>query len=511
VNETTPGEPRNSESRKQVRGSGILLVGRVLALGIAFFTQVLIVRYLAKGEYGAFAYGLSVASVGSSLAAFGMDKTAGRYLPIYQERGDRSRMAGTIVMALASNLAIGLGLAIGFWALHASLAGTLINDPRAVDLLLILVLLIPIQAVDSLLLAVSAVFVGARLIFFRRHLLAPILQLGAALAVIALAADGTALAIGWVVAGVVGIASLGVLLLRFAQRQVASRQASMPSVVVPGRELVGHAAPLMAGDLVLVLRGSMVVVLLEFLRSTIEVASFRAVLPLARLNNLIFQSGTLLFLPMAARFQERDDHAGLRAAYWRSAAWLAIGSLPSFLITFAAAGPVVELLFGPAYRDAGPVLSILALGFYVHGALGLAGLTLRAYGLVRYLLIVDLGSAVLSILAYALLIPPLGAVGAAVGTTTTLILQAVLYQVGLHHRTPVKWHRRYTRLFAVLGACAIAITTVQWVLHPPLVVLIVVVGVCGIAIARMNRGLLDAAATFPEVFRIPAARWILGD
>jgi len=38
----------------------LLLIGRILALGIAFLVQVLLVRYLSKDSYGSFAYVLSL-------------------------------------------------------------------------------------------------------------------------------------------------------------------------------------------------------------------------------------------------------------------------------------------------------------------------------------------------------------------------------------------------------------------------------------------------------------------
>jgi O-antigen/teichoic acid export membrane protein len=49
-------------ARKQIRGSSLLLLGRVLSLGINFFTQVLMIRYLSTRDFGELAYGLAVVS-----------------------------------------------------------------------------------------------------------------------------------------------------------------------------------------------------------------------------------------------------------------------------------------------------------------------------------------------------------------------------------------------------------------------------------------------------------------
>ena len=43
---------------------------------------MLIVRYLSKSDFGAFAYALAVASMGSSMVLFGLDKAIARFVPI---------------------------------------------------------------------------------------------------------------------------------------------------------------------------------------------------------------------------------------------------------------------------------------------------------------------------------------------------------------------------------------------------------------------------------------------
>ena len=51
----SPGQ--DSATRKQIRGSTLLLTGRCVALLINLAVQVIAVRYLAKETFGAFAFG----------------------------------------------------------------------------------------------------------------------------------------------------------------------------------------------------------------------------------------------------------------------------------------------------------------------------------------------------------------------------------------------------------------------------------------------------------------------
>src|SRR5262245_63197643 len=81
-----------SESKAQIRGSTLLLAGQAFAVLVNLAIQVLIVRYLSQESYGAFAYALSVALLGEAVARFGMRRGAARYMPLYEEEGDRPRV-----------------------------------------------------------------------------------------------------------------------------------------------------------------------------------------------------------------------------------------------------------------------------------------------------------------------------------------------------------------------------------------------------------------------------------
>src|SRR5687768_863741 len=73
-------------TRKYMRGSTLLLGGRAISIVLNLAVQVLTVRYLAKSDYGAFAYALGAASIGSRAILLGLDKGVTRFLPIYHER-----------------------------------------------------------------------------------------------------------------------------------------------------------------------------------------------------------------------------------------------------------------------------------------------------------------------------------------------------------------------------------------------------------------------------------------
>ena len=509
--ELAAADAGRSANIKQIRGSSLLLVGRMIGLGLDFVAQILIVRYLDKTEYGAFALALSIVALGTTVCLLGLERTVGRFAPIYQERGDLPRMWGTIVVIVSTVVTIGLALVLATWAFQGLIGGVVDNE-LALSILLIMIVLSPLTALDTVLIALFATFGSARSIFFRRYVFAPVLQLSVVIVLIASHSGVELLALGYVLAAAAGIAIYSFVLLRLLQRQGLLDHLRRDTLRLPAREIFTFSIPLLASDLVMVLRTSLTIILLEVLRSTEEVADFRAVMPIAIQTMFVAISFRFIFTPGASRLYARDDRKALNDLYWQTAVWIAILSFPVFALSLAFATPITVLLFGEQYRASGTVLSILCIGYYINGAVGFNSLLLRVFGRVRYMVTTDLATAAISIVATIFLIREYGAVGAAIGTTGSFLLQNALYQWGVRTRTTVDAiDTRYVRAYASIAVGAVAAVLIAAVFHPPLIVGVVVVGLISLAVLGLNRHSLRIVETYPELARFPLVRRIFGD
>lgn len=500
----------SESSRRHIRGSSILFAGRLTSVGVNFATQVLIVRYLSKAEFGTFAYGLSLVTLGQSVAVLGLDKAVARFLPIYDERHEHERLLSALLLVVGTVVALGVGVVAAMYGLHGILAGSVGDSDSARTVLLILVLLAPIQALDDVLMSSFAVFSKPRAIFFRKYVLAPGLRLAAIVAVIESGSDVQALAIGYVGAGAIGIAIFGAILARTLRERGVLARLTPRSVLRPAREIYGFAVPLLAVDLMTVVMTTSNVVMLGHYGTATDVANFRVVQPAARLNLLVMTSFTLLFTPMAARLYARADRAGIEELYWRTATWIAVFSFPVFALTFAASGMLTVDMFGARYASSAVILTLLSFGYYFSAALGFNGLTLRVYGLVRYSVVIAVLAAIANVLLNFLLIPRYGAVGAAVGTCATLVAHNVLKQAGLRRGTGISvLHRDHLRGYAIIAVTAAVLLVLERVLDPGLIVSLTLVALTTLAVLVLNRRSLQIAGTFPELGRIPVVRRIV--
>jgi O-antigen/teichoic acid export membrane protein len=505
------GDPGKNANRAQIRGSSLLLVGRVIGLGLDFATQVLIVRYLSKTEYGAFAVALSVVAIGTTICLLGLERTVGRFAPIYHEKGDYGRMWGTLAVVIGTVVGMGFAVVLGAYAFQGLLGG-FVDNGLALSILLLMIVLAPIQALDSLLISLFATFGSARSIFFRRYVVAPVLQLGIVAALIARDSSVQTLALGYVVAAALGLVVYSFVLLRMLHMQGLIKELRRETLRFPTREIFTFSVPLLTSDLAMVLRGSLTVVLIQILSTTTAVAEFRAVLPVAIQNLFVATSFRFIFTPGAARHYARGDRVALNDLYWQTAAWIAILAFPLFALCIGFPEPLSVLLFGEEYRSSGLILGILCLGYYVNGSMGFNSLTLRVFNRVRFLALTDLSTAALNLVLAVVLIQRFGAIGAAVATSGTFILQNFIYQYGLKTQTWVHGlDRRYVRPYASIIIGAIVIVAISQIFRPSFLIGIVVVGGVSLLVFAINRHSLQIVDTYPELGRFRVIRRIFGD
>lgn len=514
VTPTTSTGPKvkQSATRRQIRGSSLLLVGQVFAKGINFAVQVLIVRYLAKSDYGAFAYALSIVAVGETIVTFGLDRAITRFVPIYQEQRDYNKMFGTIFMVLGTIFSLGFALILVFYGFQGYFASEYINDQQAMAVLLIMIFLSPVSAMDTLLNGMFAVFSRPKAIFFRKYVLGPAVKLTVVILLIVGNSGVRFLATGYLVGGVLAVLIFSVLLIQTFRDLDLIKYLDLKSIQIPARAILAFTIPLMTSDLVYAVMNSVDAVLLEHFQGTIDVAALRAVQPTARLNQIVLSSFGLLFTPAAARMFAHNDREGINDLYWQNAIWIAIASFPLFALTFSLAKPITLLLYGSRYEQSALIMALLSFGYYFNAALGQNGLTLKVFGKVKYVMTINILVAFLNLGVNLYLIPRYGALGAAVGTTSILVIFNIFKQAGLRLGTGINiFEWQYFRVYLIIALSALSLFLVQVLTSAPFYVSIVLAGIVSLLVLRLNRNSLNVEKTFPEILRLPLVRRLLGD
>ena len=503
-NRATSDAPSNESegiTKKHVRSSSLLVAGRMFGVAVNFLVQVITVRYLVKEAYGAYAFAMSIIMVAAMVNAFGMDKAASRFLPMFLVQNEQGKFRGALRIMFSTIAAIGLLVFLGITASIALDLPMLPSDPQTRTVLGVLALLSVTNAFDAFFVALFAALSRADAIFIRRHILGPLLKLVAATIICLWGGDVIWFAGGQVVASVVGLI---IYLVMFAEMIAPKSDSEIPAAPkYPARELFSFSATVFSGDLAFLLRSAFVPIVIGFYFAKTEVATFHAVMPVARLNEVVMNTFAIMFVPAAARLFTIGDRRKLNELYAKNAIWTTVLSFPLFVATFSAATPLSELLFGQKYAESGQVLSILSLGYFASAVFGMNIRMLRVAGKLGTLIFVDIVTIIVAIAAIYLFVPRFGAVGGASATTLTFFVQLLACQFAVAKSTPVNAFRMHYWLPFAAGI-AIALVVRQGLqaieLRPIIAVLTAIVASTLLPILFFRQ--INLAEFFPEVRRI---------
>ena len=497
---------------RQIRGSALLLAGTVVGRIVNGATQILLARALTKTEYGAFAYGLAFAAVAEVFATLGLTQAVSRYVPLYEERKEYGKALGTIVFVFGTIVSLGLLVVVAVSVFAGSIERLLVHDRQTVATLAILVALVPIEATNRVSEGVLAVVGRPGMIFVRKNVLTPVLRLVVVGVLVSQGSSTRSVAVGYVAIGVLGILAYGGLVPRAVQMHGFPLREAWHRLEVPVREITTFVAPLLVWVVVWVVIDAGDALVLGRYGGAAEVAALRAVQPLAMLMQAILYSFTLLFTTLAARLYAREDHAGLNDAYWRTATWISLLTLPILIVEVIFGEQLTTTLYGRRYADSASVLAILAIAYFVQASMSLNGQVLAVYRRVRYILVVNVVT--LGACAFLLftLVPALGAEGAALAKVGAMIIHSVLMHIGLRAGTGVRlFETRFARLYVAMGALVAVLWLFQRALHPTLVVALLVTGAMWLALVAASRRALAIGHVFPELRKVPLARYLVDE
>ena len=492
----------HTSSKSQMRGSALLLVGRLLGMGLGLVIQLLLIRGLTKDDFGAFAWALSIVTLVQSVIPLGLDRVDSRFMAKFDEEGNDRRLVGVLVTE--TMFVVGLGavafLVVLIW--HGRLAPGIAPSETAANLLVLLVLLAPLAAIDAMVMNTFATFAKARAVFFRRYLLEPGLRLTAIVTVYLLGAGVYGLTVGYLLASLLGVSIYGVMVVRLLGR-IGVLGELRGRVELPVRMMLRESLPLMSSSLVYVTVMALPTFVLGAVGTASDVAALRAVLPLAQLSMAAAGAFWVLFPPMLTRLWQRGDMLGVRLTFWRTALWVALVSYPTLVLCVAFAEPTTVTLLGQQYAGSAPLLAVTSLGFWFQSATGFSAILMTTAGRVRFVLLANLATLALGVGSAFLLVPRYGAWGGALSMTITLVVGNVLRQLGMIGLPPGAVERRLLGPWGAMVGGLLVAAGLQQLIHAGFVVGLLVSAVVSLAVLAVTVPYLDVSHTFPELLRLP--------
>jgi len=489
-------------TRDQIRGSSLFLVGNVLSLAITFLPHLVLVRYLTTEAFGHLAYALSLVAVGKTYA-LGFNEAMSRFVPIYHTKREDSKVLGSIVVVFAITLLISCLLIVIFAVASGPILALLTKGREPAGLLLILMFLVPLEATNLLIMNLFACFSRAREIFWGKFIIPPILRVIAITWVVFRHSDLSSLAYGYLIAEFIPVVVFGVLIVCELRRQELLE--NLRGVTLPIREIFSFSVPLMSSSVIGVIGSSVPVLLLGYFYPMSAVAAYRVVLPAAALCGMIHGNFMPLYLPSASRLFAKGDTAAINSLFWETSLWMSVLAFPIFLVTACFARPLTIFLYGARYAPSAPILAILSLGYFINVVFAFSGVTLKALGKIRLMVILNIVTPIIIIVFNLLLIPHYGVIGAAVATATGLIMQDLLRQLALWRGGcgVSFFEKRYASFFVVLGSSALGLYLIQHFVPNNIYIAVTLAFAVSAFVLWLLKKHLKIADIFPEILRLP--------
>jgi O-antigen/teichoic acid export membrane protein len=300
------------------------------------------------------------------------------------------------------------------------------------------------------------------------------------------------------------------MLKRLLENQQILVHLKLKKIEIPAKEVLSFVVPGLTSIFATAAISSISIFLLGEMRTMTDVAYYRVVLPLAQLNGVVMASFTLLYTPAAARLFATARLSAMNTLYWKTAAWMSVLSFPVFALTFSFAKPLTVFMYGIRYQPSVPVLALLSLASYFNTSLGFNLQTLKVLGRLRFVTAVSVLAVVIDIALSILLIPRLGALGAAMGTAAAAIIYNLLLQLGLFLTCKFNaFDRRYLSIYVTVALGALGLFVVQNFTPMNLYLALPLAAVVSLCVVATTKRKLRITETFPELLSLPFARQLL--
>jgi O-antigen/teichoic acid export membrane protein len=404
-----------SKFRRLVAGGSIFVVAGILGRVFGLIETIVLTNIFSVADYGRIALGLTIIGITGPILQLGLSSGAKRYIRSYSEENEHQKAYGTAILAIGVAAGLGITVAAVTYFLSGRISTMVFNDPSFRS---ILVAFTGVVAVKSVLGVLSDTYQGREQFLLSVGFGKPgqaffrvIVAVIAAVAGLLAGEMITLLAGGFVVLAVVGSTHL---------LKSLREHASTPNI--PVRKLFGFSLPLVFSTISGRVLSDADYILIGIFASSAAVGIYRPAFLLGSSVLIFYQALNRSFYPVYNQVVTADDNDGGVELLGTFLFWSYVLTIPIVVWTVVFAEPILTSFFGPEYGRGRNVLRIISATLLCSVVVGPVGTILEVRERTNAVLKTYVLSMVVNIMLNVLLIPVYGILGAAIGTSISLLV-----------------------------------------------------------------------------------------
>ncbi len=410
----------NSDASLTKRLAGTVFIIRVLSAGLAYFSQVLLARWMGGSEYGVYVYVWTWVLLLGSVLDFGIAVGAQKIIPEYRTSGQlallRGFLTGSRLITLAASTFIALVLAALVKILSPWIgAGEIV--PLYIGCL-ILPAFVVANTQDGIARSHDWMRLGLMPQFIVRQTL--IIGFTAGAVVMSMTLDATAAMIASATA--VWVAMLGQLIV--LNRRLGQTVEAGPKHY-DVQSWLKVSLPIMLVEGFYLLLSYIDVLVLQQFRSSEEVGVYFAVVKTLALVSFIHYAMSATTAHRFSEYHASGDKERLSAYIAHAIKWTFWPSVAATALLLAFGKPLLWL-FGEQFTQGYGIMFVAAIGLIVRSAIGPVERLLNMLGLQNMCALAYALAFVVNLVLCVLLVPKFGGYGAAAATSIALVFETIL-------------------------------------------------------------------------------------
>lgn len=452
---------------------------------------LLLTRYLlTPGEFGLLQYSLSILTIVAFLGSLGLPASAARYVTEYLER-DESQIQFILrrTAAYIAMLVLPLGILLG---ISSGQVARQLGQPDLAPLLLVGVGFVPFYAAWSYINKLFQAFNRIGWSGVIRSVGGGVGRLGFAVAFVLLGYGTAGVLLGYVAGFALGVVIGGIALYRIVIRRHDRTAKPEPGLA---RRILRYSVPLTAAKGANVLDSRVDSVLVGILLNPTAVGFYAVARQVSEVVTVPAASFGFALSPTLGEQKALDEKTRAARIYEQSLGYVLLFYVPAAVGLVLVAAPLVELVFGPGYRAAAPVLQVFSLYVLVHAVNKITSSGLDYLGLARDRAIAMTAMAIGNFVLNLLLIPRFGVSGAAIATVLTYSIYTFVNVYNIHQELSLQFGSIGRQLIAVTAITAVMVVVVStlqpYITNLPTLFGVVAAGGAVWAVLAVTSGLVD--------------------